>query len=185
MPERPRIAARQRREAGNGATPPRDLTRVLDSIRAIVRTMRLSARAAEETLGVNGAQLFVLQKLGEAPADSLAELASRTHTDPSSVSVVVSRLVARGLVSREASSEDARRITIALTAAGRALLRRAPRAAQTQLADAAAQLSQRQLRALADGLARLAELMAPPEEDDEGERPPTRRVSASRGSSRR
>ena len=147
--------------------------------------MRLSGRAAEETLGVNGAQLFVLQKLGESPADSLAELASRTHTDPSSVSVVVSRLVARGLVSREASPEDARRVTIALTSAGRALLRRAPRAAQTQLADAAAQLSQRQLRALADGLAELVALMAPAAEDTEAERSSPRRVSGSRGGSRR
>lgn len=185
MPERPRIAPRQRRDGRNGATAPRDLTRVLDSIRAIVRTMRLSGRAAEETLGVNGAQLHVLQKLGEASADSLAELASRTHTDPSSVSVVVSRLVTRGLVSREASSEDARRVTIALTSSGRALLRRAPRAAQTQLADAASQLSQRQLRALADGLAELVELMAPPEDAEPDEdRPSTRRVSGSRSSRR-
>ena len=163
---RSRAAPRARRSAGDGAATPPDLTRVLDSIRAIVRTLRLSGRASEQALGVNGAQLFVLQKLGEESAQSLAELASRTHTDPSSVSVVVSRLVARGLVTREASPDDARRVTISLTAAGRGLLRRAPRAAQMQLIDAAAELPARQLRALADGLAELVERMEPA---DDGE----------------
>ena len=128
---------------------------VIDSVRAIVRTLRVSGRAAEQTVGLHGAQLFVLQKLAEGPAQSLAELAGRTHTDPSSVSVVVSRLVARRLVSRTVSADDARRVVIALTAAGRVTLRRAPEAAQAQLVDAAERMPRRDLLALAAGLKRL------------------------------
>ncbi len=128
---------------------------VIDSVRAIVRTLRVSGRAAEQTVGLHGAQLFVLQKLAEGPAQSLAELAGRTHTDPSSVSVVVSRLVARRLVSRTVSADDARRVVIALTAAGRATLRRAPEAAQAQLVGAAERMPRRDLLALAAGLKRL------------------------------
>lgn len=172
---RSRTAVRSPRLSTEGTATHSDLSRVLDSIRAIVRTLRLSGRASEHTLGVNGAQLFVLQKLGEDSAQSLAELATRTRTDPSSVSVVVSRLVARGLVSREASTDDARRVTISLTASGRGLLRRAPRAAQTQLMNAAGELPARQLRALADGLAELVELMEP---DEESERVTTPRAKA-------
>lgn len=150
----PRAAPRARAEA------PDDLGQVLDSIRAVVRLLRVSGRASEQVLGVNGAQLFVLQKLAESPAHSLAELAARTHTDPSSVSVVVSRLVGRGHVTREVSADDGRRVTIALTAAGRGVVRRAPRAAQTQLIEAAADLPPKQLRALARGLADLVARMA-------------------------
>jgi DNA-binding MarR family transcriptional regulator len=128
---------------------------VIDSVRAIVRTLRVSGRAAEQAVGLHGAQLFVLQKLAEAPAQSLAELASRTLTDPSSVSVVVSRLVARRLVSRSVSPEDGRRVIIALTPAGRATLRRAPEAAQAQLMGAAERLPRRELLALAAGLRKL------------------------------
>lgn len=154
---RPRRANGGAKQLGAGATS--DLTSVLDSIRAIVRELRLSGRSSEQTLGVSGAQLFVLQKLAEVPVQSLSELAARTHTDPSSVSVVVSRLVARGLVNRSASAVDARRVDISLSANGRALARRAPRAAQAQLIEAAAQLPSRQLKSLARDLSALVEQM--------------------------
>ena len=63
---------------------------ILDSIRGIVQVLRESSRAAEERVGLSGAQLFVLQKLGEGGGASLNELAARTRTHQSSVSVVVS-----------------------------------------------------------------------------------------------
>jgi DNA-binding MarR family transcriptional regulator len=164
---RPRLVApRKRASAARDGAEPAALGQVLDSIRAIVRILRVSGRASEQVLGVNGAQLFVLQKLAESPAQSLADLAERTHTDPSSVSVVVSRLVARGLVTREASEYDARRVNIALTAPGRAIVRRAPRAAQTRIVEAAAQLPARRLRDLAAGLAELVERMDGAGEDE-------------------
>ena len=153
----PRRTSGGARQLGVGATS--DLTSVLDSIRAIVRELRLSGRSSEQALGVSGAQLFVLQKLAEVPVQSLSDLAARTHTDPSSVSVVVSRLVARGLVNRSASSVDARRVDISLSPTGRTLVRRAPRGAQTELIEAAAQLPARQLKSLARDLASLVEKM--------------------------
>jgi DNA-binding MarR family transcriptional regulator len=92
----------------------------------------------------------------------------------------VSRLVARGLVSRESSAEDARRVTIALTPAGRALLRRTPRNAQSQLLEAAASLPPRQLRGLADCLADLVEHMDADTESDGQRAPAPRRTRAAR-----
>jgi DNA-binding MarR family transcriptional regulator len=79
------------------AARPRD---VLDSLRRIVQVLRESSRRAERQLGISGAQLFVLEKLAEAPSQSLNELAERTHTHQSSVSTVVARLVKRGPRSR-------------------------------------------------------------------------------------
>jgi MarR family transcriptional regulator, lower aerobic nicotinate degradation pathway regulator len=115
--------------------PPDDLdTRVvLDGLRLLVRALRVSARRAEGLSGISGAQLFVLQTLGEAGPLSISDLALRTHTDPSSVSVVVSRLALRGLVVRAESKVDARRAEIRLTAAGRSRLRRSPESMQAQL----------------------------------------------------
>lgn len=110
-----------------------ELEVVVNALRRIVRAIRLSSRVAEETLGVSGAQLFVLQQLGERPAASMGELAALTLTDQSSVSVVVSRLVERKLVTRRTSAADARRAELSLSARGRALLRRAPALAQAHL----------------------------------------------------
>lgn len=130
----------------------RDVTRALDAVRKIVRALRVSSRAVEKEVGVSGAQLFVLQQLAARPADSVNELAERTLTHQSTVSVVVTRLVQRGLVVRSASREDARRTEIAVSPAGLELLRRAPATIQTRLALALRNLPQEQVRNLADGL---------------------------------
>ena len=97
---------------------PEDTRAVMDSIRRIVRLLRVSARASERVVGISGAQLFVLQQLADAGPCSIGELAERTLTHQSSVSVVVSRLIERGFVSRRASEEDGRRAEVALTPAG-------------------------------------------------------------------
>lgn len=132
---------------------------VINALRRIVRALRVSSRAAEETLGVSGAQLFVLQQLGEHPAASLGELAALTLTDQSSVSVVVSRLVARRLVVRKTSASDARRAELSLSAAGRSLLGRAPDLAQTHLVAALGRVGAPELRVTAEVLDAVARAM--------------------------
>src|ERR1700755_2903874 len=107
--------------------------RAMNAVRSIVRAQRINTRAIELKMGISLAQLFVLQQLAERPADSLNELAERTATHQSSVSVVVRRLVERGYVSRTASPSDQRRIEIDVTSAGRALLADAPVTVQQQL----------------------------------------------------
>ena len=129
-----------------------DAARALDALRRIVSTLHESSRAAEHRLGVSGAQLFVLQQLVDAPASSVNELAERTRTHQSSVSVVVRRLVERGLVRRRASRDDARRQEVAITAAGRALLERAVPTAQQRLVEGLDSLATAEARRLADAL---------------------------------
>ena len=73
-----------------------DVGVILDALRSIVRELRLASREAEQRVGVHGAQLHALRQLSDSPTMSLTELADRTHTDISSVSVVVSRLVEQG-----------------------------------------------------------------------------------------
>ncbi len=140
----------------NRGTAGDDVREVLDAIRRLVRTLRLSAREAEQEVGLSGAQLFVLQSLGKDDEPTLGALAERTSTDPSSVSVVVARLVARGLVRRKKDPDDARRLRLSLTAHGRALVRRAPHAAQERLVEALQGLpaaKRRTLAGLLDGVA--------------------------------
>jgi DNA-binding MarR family transcriptional regulator len=129
----------------------------MNGIRRIVRALRLSSRAAEKALGVSGAQLFVLQQLAEVAAradaaPSIAQLADLTATDPSSVSVVVSRLVTRGLAARRSSKADARRAEVVITPAGRALLRRAPSPVQARMLDGLCKLQPGRRRELIAGL---------------------------------
>jgi DNA-binding MarR family transcriptional regulator len=120
---------------------PDPTTGTIQALRRLVRALRLADRAAESRLGLSAAQLFVLERLGEGPVGSMAELARRTLTDASSVSVVVQRLTERGLVVRATSHDDARRTTLRLASAGKRLLASAPRSPQADLLVALAQLS--------------------------------------------
>jgi DNA-binding MarR family transcriptional regulator len=131
----------------------------LTALRRIVHALHRASRSAERTHGVSGAQLFVLQLLAEAPVDSLNALAERTLTHQSSVSVVVSRLVARGLVERTRSAEDGRRIQLRLSPDGEDLLTRTPAAMQLRLIDALRGLPKRDLRSLAGTLGEVVTAM--------------------------
>jgi MarR family transcriptional regulator, lower aerobic nicotinate degradation pathway regulator len=164
--------------------------RVLDSIRRIVRLLREGSRASEESVGLSAAQLFVLQKLDPKEPLSLNELAARTLTHQSSVSVVVSRLVERGLVLRRPAVSDARRLELLPTRRGLELRTRAPGAAQDRVIAAVAALTPKQQRALADGLETLTralgidERAAPMLFADEPQARPRRPRTGKRGNKR-
>jgi len=125
---------------------------VVEGVRRLVRALRESSREAETRVGISGAQLFVLQQLAGAPALSVSDLAERTLTHQSSVSVVVQRLVTAGLVARTPSATDGRRSELRLTARGRNLLRSSPRLAQERFIDAVRALPGARRRQLASCL---------------------------------
>ena len=139
--------------------PDRSTRAVLDAVRHVVRTLREGSRKAEREVGVSAAQLFVLQRLAGSQALSVNELATRTFTHQSSVSVVVTKLVRRGLVKRTRAADDGRRVEISLTAAGRAVLVRAPAATQDRLIAALALLGRATRQRLAGDLGLLLDAM--------------------------
>jgi DNA-binding MarR family transcriptional regulator len=129
----------------------------MDAVRAVVRATRINTRAIELEIGLSLAQLFVLQQVAERPAMSLNDLAARTATHQSSVSVVVRRLVERGLVTRRADTADKRRVQIEVTAAGERVLVGAPETIQVRLVNALDQLPSSDRKQLADLLSRWLE----------------------------
>ena len=133
-----------------------DAASVLDALRSIVRELRLASDEAGPRVGISRAQLLALRQVADNPHMSLTELADRTHTDISSASVVVSRLVEQGLVVRRPTASDRRRLSLTPTTRGRVAARRAPDAEAVRLASGASRLGDRDLHALAISLAKLA-----------------------------
>jgi DNA-binding MarR family transcriptional regulator len=134
----------------------RDIQAILDAIRHIVQRLRESSREAERRNGLTAAQVFVLELLRDDDALSVNELAARTYTHQSSVSVVVSRLARRGLVRTRRSTTDARRRALSITPRGRAALRGAPVAAQTDVINALRALPDTTRHDLASTMRRIA-----------------------------
>ena len=134
--------------------PPGEAERAMTALRRLVRALRVSTASVQRRSGISGAQLFVLQALVERPGQSVQDLVARTLTTQSTVSEVVARLVARGLVARQAAADDRRRAVLRPTAAGRALVETSPAAVQTALIEGLRRLAPRTRTALAAGLER-------------------------------
>ncbi len=149
---------------GSNTNPPESVGSALVAIRRLVRTLRTTAVSVERETGLSTAQTFVLQLLLEAPAESMNDLAARTSTDQSSVSVVVSRLEAKGLVSRLSSAADARRTQVVITAEGAALMHRKPPTVQERLTRALSAMPAGSLGQLSSELNSLVSLMGADEE---------------------
>jgi len=158
-----------------------DTQRILDSIRRLVRLLRLTDRAIQSERGLSGAQMFVLHELAKSSPLSLSELAERTLTDQSSVSVVVTRLVDAGYVSRDRDKRDGRRLVLNLTKTGKAVTDKSPTVAQEKIIEAIERIAPSERRRFADTFVRIIAEMgedrgAAPmmfaEEDPDGRRAP-------------
>jgi len=144
----------------HASTAADDARALLDAIRRIVQRLHESSHDSQGRIGLSAAQLFVLRTLERSEGMSINEVAARTFTHQSSVSVVVSRLESRRLVRRRVDRADARRRLIALTPAGRRVLQSAPEAAQELLVSAVLAMAPTTRQATARALGRLADAMA-------------------------
>jgi DNA-binding MarR family transcriptional regulator len=124
----------------------------MDSIRRIVQALRALSLRSQREFGVTAAQLFVLRRIAAHPGLSLAELARQTVTRESSVSEVVTRLVARGFVERRHAEDDRRRVELRLAPTGERVVAVAPETVQERLVDAFHDLPDDARRALSRGL---------------------------------
>jgi DNA-binding MarR family transcriptional regulator len=75
-----------------------------------------------ETHGVTVAEWVTLRSIDGLSSCSLAQLAERMGSDPSTVSRLVERVLKKGLAARIHAADDRRRVCIKLTKTGRGLV---------------------------------------------------------------
>ncbi len=76
-------------------------------------------------LGLTYPQYLVLLVLWETDAIGVGELGERLYLDSGTLTPLLKRMAAAGLLTRERAASDERRVIVTLTSAGRALRRRA------------------------------------------------------------
>ena len=104
------------------------------SVKAVERELTRWIGEAMRPLGITAAQADALLVIGSAEPVSLKDLGDLLIAEAGHPSRLVDRLVAAGLVAREPSAQDRRRVELSLTAAGRRLVRRVE-AARGQVMD--------------------------------------------------
>src|ERR687893_184623 len=88
---------------------------------AASRAVTARYRPMLDTLGLTYPQYLVMMLLWESDHQTVGQLGSRLALDSGTLSPLLKRLTAAGLVTRHRRVEDERSVSIALTDAGRAL----------------------------------------------------------------
>jgi len=109
---------------------------VLKKFRIIYGSVRQHFRDVEQSCGITGSQLWIVHEIAGEPGIGISELALRMSIHQSTCSQLVEKLTVRGLVIKERSTEDQRRVGLFLTEAATALLKQAPGPAEGLLPEA-------------------------------------------------
>jgi len=91
---------------------------------AVDHELHRVSKAMIGRLGLTAPQRLAVRFVGREPGLTPGRLAELLHLDPGTVTGIVKRLESSGLVSRERSGGDTRRMHLMLTAKGRRLNRR-------------------------------------------------------------
>jgi DNA-binding MarR family transcriptional regulator len=104
-------------------------------LRPVLLRLARELRKETEQLGITARQATLLWLVKRSPGLSLAELAADEGISPPAMSGHVDRLERAGLLERERSSDDRRRVGLRLTEDGQKLMRRIRARRTTWLAD--------------------------------------------------
>lgn len=132
---------------------------ILRSLRRILRAVALHSRELARQHTLTAPQLICLRELDGRGELSLGELAEAVSLSPATVTGILSRLEARGLVERTRAAEDRRRVTTRLTVEGRKLVRRTPLPLQERFARRLRELPEAERRRYATTLSEIVAMM--------------------------
>ena len=118
---------------------------------AAIRLLRMVRKADAES-GLGGPRLSALSVIVFSGPLSLAELAAAEQVRAPTMTRLVDALVKLGLVTRETEPDDRRRVRIAATEPGRALLDEGRRRRVAAIAERLGRLAESERRALERGI---------------------------------
>ena len=128
---------------------------VLRKFRIIFGSVRQHFREVEQACGVTGSQLWILREVSQKPYAGVSEIAELLSIHPSTCSQLVEKLVGRGLIMKERSTEDQRRVGLIVTHDAEKVLKNAPGPSEGILPEALGSLSVLSLITLEDKLSEL------------------------------
>src|SRR5918994_4922883 len=134
---------------------------VAAELRPVLLRLARELRKETEQLGVTARQTTLLWLVKRSPGLSLAELAAEEGISPPAMSGHVDRLERAGLLERERSQGDRRRVGLRLTDEGERLLRRVRARRTTWLADRLGALDPEALDAIEAAIPSLLRLVEP------------------------
>ena len=128
---------------------------VLQQFRVIYGTMRQYFRELEESCGLPGSHMWVLQEVERSPEIGITELADRLGIHQSTCSQLVEKLVTKNCLIKRRQSKDQRRVGLYLADEGHKAIAALPGPAEGVLPEALAAIPNVALKTLNINLAEL------------------------------
>ena len=132
---------------------------VLVALRRVIRATDLHSKQLIKTAKVTAPQLLLMQAIQHQEAAIISELAQTVSLSQATVTSILDRLEQRGLVVRQRSVQDKRKVHIHLTDAGLGILKSAPTALQHQFVEKFAVLHDWEQSMIIASLQRIAHMM--------------------------
>ncbi|GAL05189.1 MarR family winged helix-turn-helix transcriptional regulator [Photobacterium aphoticum] len=99
---------------------------VLIALRQIIRAIDLHSRKLNKLAGLTGPQLVLMRAIRDSGEVTIRQLSNNTNMSQATATTILDRLEKRGLVKRERSTLDKRKVHAHLTEAGQETLSKAP-----------------------------------------------------------
>ena len=141
------------------ATPTTDPVAVANRLRPVLLKLNRHLRREIHSIGVTGGQASLLFAIQRRPGIGVRELAALERMSAPGMSKYVGRLEAAGLVTREPSSEDRRRVGLRVTPEAERVLRSVKSRRTAWLASRLRGLSEAELAAVDAAIQPLEELI--------------------------
>ncbi|MFT4767298.1 MAG: DNA-binding MarR family transcriptional regulator [Glaciecola sp.] len=132
---------------------------VLVSLRRILRATSIHSRKLGRSVGITSPQLMVLGAVNANDGLTATEVANAVSLSQATITAIVSKLEDRGLLKRERSSVDKRRVHVSLNDAGREVLIQAPKPLQESFSRRFEALPRWEQLQLVSSLERIARMM--------------------------
>jgi len=133
--------------------------RILKSMRRIIRAVSIHSKKLNTEFNITAPQMICLYSLAGNNSSTLSDLSKDVALGLSTVNGIVDRLEAKGLVKRERSTTDRRKVHLHITDDGRDIVKSAPSLLQERFADALIELPELEQAAIALSLERVVALM--------------------------
>lgn len=132
---------------------------VLRSLRRILQAVDQHGRRLKSRYGLTGPQIICLREIQRGASLNPGQLARNVGLKPPTVTGILDRLEARGLVTRRRRNTDKRQVRIELTEAGTAVVNEAPAPLQEEFVGRFAALPAERREAIASHLDEVVALL--------------------------
>ncbi len=132
---------------------------VLIALRKVIRATDLHSKYLAKNTGLTTAQLLILQSIQNMGEVSIGEISKKISLSQATVTSILDRLADKGLVYRERSTKDKRKVHAYLTEDAVALIKDAPAPLQEQFTKQFGALNEWEQSMMISSLQRIAQMM--------------------------